>query len=151
MRLLPALSFRETMRGSFWLLDEPTDERAMRISLEARADNFAEFLHQKTWSIQGTIEAEQLATGSALKGTVRANPIEERRLTYRLAFRGNDGDPYELTGYRTWSGWAPLESLTLLPASLYDRDGEELARAALRFDLRADCVGLIKSIRFAFR
>jgi hypothetical protein len=37
--------------------------------------------------------------------------------------------------------------MTLLPATLLDERGEELARATLRFDLRADWVDWMKSFR----
>ena len=32
---MPTLSFRERMSGSYWLLDSPTDERALNVSFEA--------------------------------------------------------------------------------------------------------------------
>jgi hypothetical protein len=73
--------------------------------------------------------------------------IDQRRLPYRFAFEGDDGRRYELSGQKEWSGFAPLESMTLLPATLYDQGGEELGRATLRWDLRADWVRWIESFR----
>jgi len=40
--------------------------------------------------------------------------------------------------------------MTILPATLYDRSGDEVARATLRFDLRADWASWIKSLRLPF-
>jgi hypothetical protein len=37
--------------------------------------------------------------------------------------------------------------MTVLPASLYDEAGEELARATLRFDVRSDLGRWLKSFR----
>ena len=37
--------------------------------------------------------------------------------------------------------------MTLLPATLFDERGEELGRATLRFDLRADWAEWMKSFR----
>ena len=93
------------------------------------------FARDKTWRIRGTLDAERLATRSDAEGTLVFKLIDERRLPYRLRFRGDDGRFYELSGQKEWLGVAPLESMTTLPASLYDDAGEEIARATLRFDL----------------
>jgi hypothetical protein len=144
---MPGASFRETLSGSYWLLDAPVDERALTLRYEARTGAFGAFLRSRTWLLAGTIDAERLASGSELEGTIAFGRIEERRFPYRFAFRGDDGRRYELSGHKEWSGLAPLESLTLLPATLSDEHGEEVARAMLRFDLRADWSHLLKSVR----
>ncbi|MGH7272298.1 MAG: hypothetical protein ACREJ3_17860 [Polyangiaceae bacterium] len=144
---LPSLSFRETMSGRYWLLDAPVDERALTLTFEARTSHWSTFLRDKTWLLQGTIDAEGLASRSELAGTLTFGRLEERRLPYRFEFRGDDGKRYELTGHTEWSGLSPVESLTLLPATLSDDRGEEVARAMLRFDLRADWGSWLKSFR----
>jgi len=93
------------------------------------------------------VDAEGLATKQALEGTLAFRLLDERRLPYRFQFVGDDGKDYELSGQKEWSGLAPIESMTLLPASLYDADGAELARATLRFDLRSDLASWMKSFR----
>jgi hypothetical protein len=144
---MPSLSFRERMSGSYWLLDTPTDERAITLSFEAHAADVSEFLRTRTWSLAGTIDAERLARRREVEGTLRFSLIEERRLPYRFAFRGDDGCRYELRGQKEWTGLAPVSSMTLLPATLLDERGQELARATLRFDLRADWAEWVKSFR----
>ena len=72
-------------------------------------------------------------------------------MPYRFAFRGDDGRRYELSGQKEWTGLAPVASMTLLPATLLDERGEELARATLRFDLRADAFDWVKSFRLRWR
>lgn len=145
--MFPGFSFRETMRGSYWLLDAPTDERAIQITLRARADDVTRFARDKTWQLRGTIDAERLATRSDIDGTLVFKLIDERRLPYRFRFRGDDGQFYELAGQKEWLGVAPIESLTTLPASLYDDAGAEMARATLRFDMRSDWAAWLKSFR----
>jgi len=145
--VFPGFSFRETMRGSYWLLDAPTDERAIDFTIQARADDVTRFARDKTWRIRGTLDAEGLATRSDAEGTLVFKLLDERRLPYRLRFRGDDGRFYELSGQKEWLGVAPLASMTTLPASLYDDAGEEIARATLRFDLRADWGRWMKSFR----
>jgi hypothetical protein len=145
--VFPGFSFRETMSGSYWRLDAPIDERAIAFTIEARAADLRRFVRDKTWRITGTIDAEGLATARPLEGTLVFNLIDQRRLPYRFTFVGDDGRGYELSGQKEYSGLSPLESLTLLPASLYDAEGEELARATLRFDARSDLGRWLKSFR----
>jgi hypothetical protein len=148
--MLPGFSFRETMRGSYWLLAEPTDERGIDVALRARVDDLPRFVRDKTCRLEGTVDAERFASGASLLGTLVFKWIDERRMPYRFWFLGDDGRRYELSGQKEWSGLAPLRSITMLPASLYDESGEELARATLRVDLRADWAAWLKSIRIYF-
>ncbi len=143
----PGFSFRETLSGSYWLLAEPTAERAIALAMEATTRDVRRFAVDKTCRLHGTLDAEGLASGRAVEGTLVFRLIEDRRLPYRLAFTGDDGKRYELSGQKEWSGLAPFQSITLLPATLYDEAGEELGRATLRFDLRADWARWMKSFR----
>ena len=135
------------MSGAYWRLDEPTEERAIAVTLEARAESLRRFALDKIWSVTGTLDAEGLATSCSVEGTLAFRLLDERRLPYRLAFTGDDGRKYELSGQKEWSGLSPIESMTLLPVSLYGADGEEMARATLRSDLRSDLVPWLKSFR----
>jgi hypothetical protein len=148
---MPSFSYRERMSGSYWLLDAPTDERAIALSFEAKTCELVEFVRTRTWLLSGTIDAEGLASGREVEGTLGFRLIDERRIPYRFAFRGNDGRRYELSGQKEWSGLAPVESMTLLPATLLDEYGDELARATLRFDLRADFGQWLRSFRLRLR
>jgi hypothetical protein len=149
--MAPGLSFRETMSGNYWRLDAPTDERAIAVSLEAHTGDLVAFARDRTWQIRGTIDAERLASGRDIEGTLAFKLIDERRVPYRFAFRGDDGRRYELSGQKEWRGLAPIESMTVLPASLYDDSGEELARATLRFDIWADLGHWMRSFRLRVR
>jgi len=145
--MFPGFSFRETMSGSYWRLETPTEERAIAFTIDARARDLRRFARDKTWTITGTVDAEGLASRRPLEGTLAFRLLDERRLPYRFKFTGDDGRDYELSGQKEWSGLSPIESMTLLPASLYDADGGELARATLRFDLRSDLASWMKSFR----
>jgi hypothetical protein len=145
--LAPGFSFRETMSGSYWLLSAPTDERALTFKIEVRAGDVRRFVRDRTWRITGTVDAEGLATRRPLEGTLQFKLLDERRLPYRFTFVGDDGATYELSGQKEWSVLSPVDSMTLLPASLYDSGGKELARAKLRFDWRSDIGRFMKSFR----
>jgi hypothetical protein len=145
--MFPGFSFRETMSGTYWRLETPTEERAIAFTIEARAKNIRRFVRDRTCRITGTIDAEGLARKRPLEGTLGFRLHDERRLPYRFDFSGDDGRRYELSGQKEWRALAPLESMTLLPVSLYGDDGAELARATLRFDLRSDLGRWMKSFR----
>jgi len=136
------------MSGSYWLLDVPTDERSIEVMLEAYTEDVRRVPIDKTLRLRGKIDAERLACGRDFHGTLVFRLIDERRVQYRLFFAGDDGRPYELSGQNEWLGFAPLDSLTLLPATLYDDSGQELGRTTLRFDWRAEWTRSIKSFRF---
>jgi hypothetical protein len=150
MGLLPGLALREPMSGSYFLLRAPTEEHALSASVEIHTDDLTEALREKAFRVGGTIDAEGLATARPLTGSVAWSLLHQGRLVYRLAFQGDDGKRYEMTGQKEWSGLSPIHSLTLLPASLYDEDAEEIGRGTLRFDLRADGVDFLKSFRLHF-
>jgi len=145
--ITPGFSFRETMSGLFWLVDAPADERAIGFTVEAKTDDLNEFRRDKSWQLSGTIDAERLASGQALQGELAFRLFEHGRLPFRMTFRGDDGHRYELSGERRWRSFAPLESLTLLTAGLYDEQGDEIGRATLRSDLRSQWPSLLGSFR----
>lgn len=145
MRL--GVSFHETLSGSYWRLAEPTIERAIAVRLRFLMGDVREFLRDKTWRIAGTIDAEGLVSGAEIDGFVGSRLMEEQRLPYRMAFTGDDRSRYELCGQKEWSGLEPIESLTVLPVSLFDPNGDELARGTLRFDIRADLWRGVTSVR----
>ncbi len=147
MTVRPGLSFRETLRGSYFLLEDPMRERALDLDLEARASDLRRLPVGRTFSLQGTIDAEGLGVGRPASGTLGVHLFDERRLPYRLHFTGDDGARYELSGQKEWVPFAPLESVTTLRASLYDEAEREVGRALLRFDARREGLRFLGSFR----
>ncbi len=144
---LPGFSFEESLTGSYWRLDAPTEERDIAFRVRVSADDVGDFARTKAWRVEGTMNVDGVAQGSQTEGTIALKLLDERRVLYRLAFRGDDGRSYELSGQKEWSGLAPIGSMTLLTASMYDESGEEFARATLRFDVRSDAMRWLKSFR----
>lgn len=142
-------SFREWLVGSYWLLDAPTDERALQVTLEAEAPDLAAALPTKTWHLSGTVDAEGLATARPADGRVVFRVLEEGRILYRFAFATDDGRRCEFVGEKAWSALMPLDGVTLVTATLCDDGGQEFARATLRFDLRADWLRWLRSVRLS--
>ena len=144
---LPGFSVEEWLSGSFWRLDAPTEEGVISLRIQAFADDVAEFARTRTWRASGTVDVEGMVQDGEIEGTIALRLVDEKRVLYRLAFRGEDGKGYELSGQKEWSSLSPVDSMTLLSASLYDDRGEEFARATLRFDVRADAIRWLRSFR----
>jgi hypothetical protein len=144
---LPGFSFREELSGNYWRLESPTDERAIRLHLETRVPDAGVFLQSRTGELSGQIDADGMASMREIHGSLAFMLFEEQRFVYRFTFQADDGRVYELCGQKEWNALAPLEAITLLPASLYDAQGQEVARATLRFDVRADWARWLASLR----
>jgi hypothetical protein len=138
-------SFEETMSGSYYLLDAPLAERAISFSIGARVDGMRQFLRDKTARIEGHVSVEGLAERCPLSGTLGLKLFAERRLPYLFTFRGDDGHEYRLQGQKDVTMIALLDTLTTLPASLYDAAGREIGRSVLRFDARQDLTRFLRS------
>ena len=140
-------SFEETMSGSYYLLDEPLVERAISFSIGARVDGMRQFLKDRTARIEGEVYVEGLADHRPLQGTLGLKLLDERRLPYSFTFRANDGREYRLQGQKDVTMIALADTMTTLPASLYDDTGREIGRCVLRFDVRQDLTSFLRSWR----
>jgi len=138
--------FRETMRGTYYLFDAPLDERAIEFSLVVRSRGLRRFARDRVASITGEVTLEKIATRRPLDGTLGLH-LDERRLPYEFTFQADDGTPYRFRGQKEYTLLSPAESVSTLPASLYDVDGREVGRSVVRFDLRADTSRFVKSFR----
>ena len=136
--------FRETMRGNFFLLGNPLEERALEFTLKVETTKLRRFLRDRTCSISGEVIAEGIAKSAKLDGTLA---FRERRLPYDFSFVGDDGKTYRFRGQKDWNWFAPAHSMSTLPASILDDSGAEIGRAIVRFDLRGDTASFVKSFR----
>jgi hypothetical protein len=138
-------TFNETMAGTYHRLDEPLVERAIKFSVAAKVDGIRRFLRDKTARIEGEVEVEGLAAKRPLKGTLGLMLLDQRRLPYDFTFRGDDGKDYRFHGQKDVTMIGLHDTMTTLPASLYDVDGNEIGRAVLRFDVRGDLMKFLRS------
>lgn len=141
----------ESFSGSYYRLDEPFRDHGMRISLRLGVSGLRRFLRERKVEATGTLYAEQLAArepdGVPLRGTLTMRLFDEKRIPYDLSFEADDGRTVRLRGQRDFFVHDAVDSLTILPASLYDDTGLEMGRAMLRFDLKTDLGALVKSFR----
>ncbi len=140
-------SFDETMSGSYHLLSSQLDERAISFKLSARVAGIRQFLRDKLARVEGEVTIEGFADQQPLEGTLALKLLDERRLTYDFSFGANDGKRYRFHGQKDVTLIALVDTMTTLPASIYDGAGGEIARAVLRFDTRGTLVAFLRSWR----
>ncbi len=142
--------FAETLRGNYYLLADPTNERAMSFTIRATAKELASFAHDPVARIEGRVVLEGFADDAPLVGSLAFRLAQQKRLTYDFAFVGNDRSPYRFRGQKDLTPLAIVESFTTLSGSLYDEGRREIGRATLRFDLRSDLRKLLRSFRIVY-
>jgi hypothetical protein len=142
---------RESLSGTFYLLDQPLVDHPVRVELVLGTSGLRRFVRDRKIDAKGRIFAEHLAArrpgGVALFGSLTVKLLDEKRIPYDLGFEGDDGQRYRLRGQRDFFVHDAVDSLTILPASLYDESGLEVGRAVLRFDPKTDLPALVKSFR----
>ena len=139
--------FSETLRGTYHLLANPLDEQSIDFSIRVEGRGARRFIREKIAEIHGHVTLKGLAENRPLQGTLAFKLVDEQRLSYDFTFEGDDRRPYRLRGQKDWSIFSVADSLSILPATVYDGDGVEIGRALLRFDLRGDTKKLLKSFR----
>jgi hypothetical protein len=146
-RLALGFTFEETMSGSYHLLSSQIDERAIEFTVRARVAGLRQFLKDKLAHLEGEVHLEGFADHRPLEGTLALKLPGERRLTYDFTFRANDGESCRFHGQKDVTMIALFETMTTLPASVYDQAGREIARAVLRFDVRESFPTFLRSWR----
>ncbi len=142
---------QESFSGSYYRLDEPLRDHSLRVDLRLGVDGIRRFLRDRTVEVTGRLFAETLAERTAggvpLFGTLAMRLFDEKRIPYDLSFEGDDRRIYRLRGQRDFFVHDVVDSLTILPASVYDDGGVERARAVLRFDPKTELGALVRSFR----
>jgi len=141
----------ESFSGSYYRLDEPLRDHGMHISLRLGVNGLRRFLRERKMEAAGTVFAEDLAArsvgGVPLQGTLTMKLFDEKRIPYDLTFEGDDGQVYRVRGQRDFFMHDVMDSLTILPLSIYDAAGVEQGRAVLRFDPKTELPAMMKSFR----
>ena len=141
----------ESFSGSYYLLSDQLNDRAIRLTVRWKVDGIRRFLRERKISAVGTVYIEGLAerdpNGVHLEGSVVMKLFDEKRIPYDLRFEADDGTRWRLRGQRDFFVHDAMDSLTILPVSLYGDDNVEAGRAVLRFDPKSELVTTVKSFR----
>lgn len=139
--------FTETLAGSLRRPGEVGSDQAIACTFRGAADDSHAFARSGLLCLDGEVNAEGLADGQPLNGTLDMSALLRRRLPYKFTFRGNDGREYRFAGSKRVTFRRLLRSMTTLPAAIYDEAGEKVAQCELRFDYRSDVWGFLRSFR----
>jgi hypothetical protein len=124
--------FHETMQGTY---TRDGVERPMKFSLEARAGSWLQHLRDRKARINGTIDAEGLASARTIDGELTIDPVIRRIIRYEFNFTGDDGKAYRFAGQKDVSLLDLANSMTILPAEIFD-GSTAIAKALVKFDKR---------------
>lgn len=144
---MAGFEFHETMSGSYRLDAAPDRERAISFTVGARVDDLTKFLRDRVANIQGAIEMEGLASHRAARGTMLMDPILGRTVGYELSFMDDEERRCRLSGRKSVQFLRLMQTMTFLPAEIFDDRGERLGEAKLRFDVRSDLYRFLRSFR----
>jgi hypothetical protein len=144
---MSGFEFRETMSGSYHLLDQPDQERPFSFSVRARSVPWLRFLREPLADIEGEVDAEGFADHCALRGTMLLDLVRGRRLGYRFDFADNEGKRRVFRGEKLVELTRLAHTMTTLPGAIEDEGGREVGRVLVRFDARSDLVQFLRSFR----
>lgn len=133
------------MAGAWTPVDAPTDQRSLSFTVRALSRSLPRFAARRVVDIDGTIDAEGLASGSKLYGTLGLDVARTGTLPYDFKFRGNDGKRYRFVGQKEVALTRLLETMTVLPAEIRDEDDHKVGDATVRFDAARDLFTFLKS------
>ncbi len=146
---MAGFGFRETMRGSWTRCDGGRGGGRFEFTVAARSGPLGAFRRSHLATIDGTVDADGLASHRPLTGTMELRPLLGRVIRYRFEFTGDDGQPYGFDGQKDIRWLDPLRTWTELPGQLTDGGGLVIGTALTRFDLRGDSLSFARSFRFA--
>ena len=139
--------FSETMQGT-WRKNGTSDDKPIVFSVTARAASLWNHLFDKRTKLDGTINAEGLATNAAVTGELTLDPLGKRIIRYDLEFVADDKRNYRLRGQKDVRFLDLQHSMTTLPATIYDDRETPIGSSMLTFDKR-DLPSFLASWRLA--
>jgi hypothetical protein len=138
--------FHEIMEGHVQRDGENFD-RPMRFEFDVQAPSVLAMLRTAVGEAIGHVRIDGLAKHAEARGTLSLSPLAEQRIRYAFDFTGDDGRPYRFEGIKVTTARRHLRGWTTLPGKVIAQDGSVWGRAVLRFSMRRDFGGLVRSVR----
>ncbi len=133
------------MSGTYTLVGHPDKQGTLRLDARARARSIWQHVQDGLVNLDGTFDMEDFADDVPVAGTIEIKPVTKKVLRYDFTFVGNDGQPYRFAGQKDVR-WNDLKTtMTTLNGSILNAKGDEVAKAVLHFDLKADFVPFLVS------
>jgi hypothetical protein len=143
--------FREMMSGSYTRSGAGGPGGGqMRLTARASAPSLLRHLQDGLAQLDGTLDMEGFADDVPVSGTLEIRPLTKKLIRYQFSFVGNDGNPYQFAGQKDIRLADLAGTITTLAGAVTDAQGTEVARATLRFDVKADLVAFLTSWRPAW-
>lgn len=137
--------FEEIMSGTYTPTGKPGETGEIRFKGRARAEDVVKHLRDGMTALEGTLDMERFADDVPIRGTIEIRPLLGKIIRYDFAFTANDGNPYHFTGQKDIRFDAIGDTMTTLVGAVVDAHGGEVARATLRFDVKADLLPFLVS------
>jgi hypothetical protein len=139
--------FAETMAGTLEMDGTPGKTHPFRFEITAFAESTRQHFADGKADVSGVIYAPPIVEGAPVSGVITIRPIGQRIIRYELAFVGDDGQGYELTGQKDIRWTSPFKTFTDLPAEIRDESGRRVAKCKTTFDLKNHGWSFLRSFR----
>ena len=137
--------FHEVMSGTYTRTHKPDQTGHIRFTARVRAADVLRHLKDGMADLEGTLDMEGFADDVPISGTIEIRVLFGRLIRYDFSFLGNDGAAYRLAGQKDIRFTDFASTMTNLGATITDSRGQEVARAQVAFDLRADLLPFLIS------
>jgi hypothetical protein len=147
--MILGLEYTERYEGTFYFLNAPATEYAMRALFRVRARAWRNLVRQRSVELGGALWAGEMCEDAQVSGTVGFK-ISTRRIPYEFWFfanRSGTAEKLRFLGEKDIHVVWPKDSAELLVASIFDESGAEIARARLRYRLKSEIWNTVKSMR----
>jgi len=135
------------MAGTLEMEAELGKRHPFRFEITAFAPSTRQHFIDGKAEVAGVIYAPPIVEGAPVSGVITIRPIGQRIIRYELAFVGDDGRGYEVTGQKAIRWTAPLRTFTSLPAEIRDDSGRLIAKCLTAFDLKNHGWSFLRSFR----
>jgi hypothetical protein len=139
--------FHEVMSGTYTRSHQPDQTGHIRFSARVRAPSLIRHLRDGMAELDGTLDMEGFADDVPISGTIEIRVLFGRLIRYDFSFLGNDGAAYRFAGQKDIRLDDLATTMTHLGGSVTDARGNEVARAQVAFDVRADLLPFLISWR----
>lgn len=140
-----SLTFVETLRGSYFLVDEPAARRVCEVAITFTVQRSQATGSEVVAAMSGHASFEAIASRAELIGQATLRLSRPRHVAYAFDFVADDGRPLHFEGAKHPSLLRPVYAATTLWGTLSQQQ-RPLAMVRLHFDLRRDLVAFLQSI-----
>lgn len=137
--------FQEVMSGTYTMTGHPGEQGAIRFQLRAQAKDGLRHMRDGLVDVTGTLDMERIADDVPVSGTIEIRPFTKRIIRYEISFTANDGQPYRFAGQKDVRFGNFMATMTTLPGTVTNGQGNEIAKATLHFDVKADLLPFLVS------